>query len=184
MTSVLDVGGLFTVNKYFTVSPSRKYTPKPSLTMSALSATASTLIQDIAPAVAFIRPSSLIETVAAAQPLPFEQAPSVWDNLLQGSDAAGDSEWVVNNFLLELRGGARVVEKDGLKWSGRSRIIFEEVLKVTPKPFRIFPKNTMLKGLKKLGTETVNPKQVIDICKKSTPKKYLPKVTKAIDRVK
>lgn len=153
--------------------------------MSALSTTASALVQDfVAPSVAFVRAG--MDQPAAPQRLPLEGDDATTASALKGvfESQAEDSEWVLQNVLLQLRGGARVVEKDGLRWSGRSRIIFEEVLKVTPKPFRIFPKNTMLKGLKKLGTETVNPKQVIEICKTSTPKKYLPKVIKAIDRVK
>ena len=65
-----------------------------------------------------------------------------------------------------------------------NQAMFEEVVNQTPWLFRHFPRTAILNGLKDKGCGNVTESILIDVCKETTPEKYMEKNLAILERMK
>lgn len=70
---------------------------------------------------------------------------------------------------------------DEFEWSGNSKVMFEEVVNLTPWVFRHFPRSAILKGLKERNSRIVTEEGLIEVCKVVSPEKYLEKTMAVLE---
>ena len=63
--------------------------------------------------------------------------------------------------------------EEDFEWQGNSKVMYEEVVNMTPWLFRHFPRSSILSGLKDRNDPVVTEESLVDVCKKVTPEKYM-----------
>ena len=74
--------------------------------------------------------------------------------------------------------------EEDFEWRGNSKVMFEEVVNMTPWLFRHFPRSSILSALKEREGKIVTEEALIEVCQQVTPEKYREKTMVKLEELK